>query len=190
MPKGRQPPKAADVTPDWSKAKPGVVKQVVREGEMYLDGQLRLALSADQRAAILAGVFTAAATGVLAVMIALAITKDTAILHRYPVYLGGGTTAGMFLLAASLCIAAVMPVGFWLPGNQPEMWYADVDQSKDLDVALAEETKHIQDKIAENRGVLGKNAQRFKWGAIIGITAPFAGAALWLLTSSVWWLGD
>jgi hypothetical protein len=177
------------VTPDWTKAKPGLVQQIVREGELYLDGQLKLALSADQRAAILAGVFTAAATGVLAVMLALAITKDVAILHRYPVYVGSGTTAGMFLVAACLCISAAMPVGFWLPGNQPENWYGDVDQGKDLGAALGEEAQHIQDKIVENRAILAKNAQRFGRGAIMGIAAPFVGAALWLLTSSVWWLG-
>jgi len=80
---------------DWSKAKPGLIQQIVREGECYLDGQLKLALSADQRGAILAGVFTAAATAVLALLIGLSISKDVAIVHRYPVFLGAGVAAGM-----------------------------------------------------------------------------------------------
>lgn len=47
---------------DWSKAKPGVLERIVQEGEQFLGGQLELATSADQRAAVLAGMFTAAAT--------------------------------------------------------------------------------------------------------------------------------
>ena len=174
---------------EWDKAKPDVIQQIVREGELYLDGQLKLAISADQRAAILAGVFTAAATGALAVLIGVAVTKDVAIVHRYPVYIGGGMTALMFLLAAALCVWAVMPVGFWLPGNPPEEWRKDVDEGKDLNSALSEEAEHMIGKIKENRDTLKANAWRFKWGALIGIAAPFVGAILWLTISSAWWFG-
>lgn len=47
-------------------------REIVRGGEAYLDGQLRVATSADQRASSLAGVFSAAATALLAATVALA----------------------------------------------------------------------------------------------------------------------
>lgn len=93
-----------------------------------------------------------------------------------------------FLVGAALCIAAIFPVGFWLPGNEPESWFGDVAAAKELDAALCEEAEHIQSKIAENRSVVAKNAQRFQWGAILGIIAPAAGFLLWLLTSSAYWV--
>ena len=51
---------------DFSKIKSDFRKEIVREGTVYLDGQLRIATSADSRASGLAGIFTAAATALTA----------------------------------------------------------------------------------------------------------------------------
>jgi hypothetical protein len=172
---------------DWSKASPEMIARVVDEGTAYSEGQLTLATSADQRASVLAGVFTAAGTAILAGLIALGAVSD--IPHRvsFPIYLGGGFSVLLFLIAAAFCIAATLPVGFWLSGNEPQSWFRDVEAGKALPVAFGEEAEHIQDKIAENRQIIAANARRFKWGAALGIAAPIVGMLFWLVSSSSLW---
>jgi hypothetical protein len=51
---------------DFAKIKADFRKEIVREGTVYLDGQLKVATSADSRASGLAGIFTAAATALTA----------------------------------------------------------------------------------------------------------------------------
>jgi hypothetical protein len=174
---------------DWSKAKPDVVQHVVKEGQSYLDAQLHLGTSADQRASVLAGIFIAAATGVLLGLASLAAAKTSSAAHMFPVFLGGLVTALLLLSAGSLCVAATMPVKFWLPGNEPESWFRDVKDETETTTALGEEAEHIQAKIVENRMVTERNARRFKWGAMLGIAAPFVGTLFWVLTSFCRWLG-
>lgn len=167
---------------DWTKTTPDVKERVVSEGFAYLDGQLKLATSADQRASVLAGVFTTAATAVLAGLVALSTASSPSPIEKMAVYIGGGVTVTLFFAATGLAIAAIFPVGFWLPGNEPSSWYRDVETAKPLASALGEEAEHIQSKIDENRDVLGKNASRFKWAAIIGIAAPLAGFVFWAVS--------
>ena len=173
---------------DWSKADSNMVERIVEEGEAYLAGQLKLATSADQRASMLAGVFTAGATAVIAGLLTLHTAEKIALAQKFPVYLGGGVGFLLFLAAASFCIAAIFPVGFWLPGNEPQAWYRDIEGAKDLKLALGEEAEHIQSKISENREVLSKNATRFKIGAILGIAAPIVALAVWMISSSSGWV--
>jgi hypothetical protein len=98
-------------------------------------------------------------------------------------YVGGVTVALLFLIGASFCVAATLPVGMWLPGNQPESWFGDVDAGAELSAALGEEAEHIQAKVAENRDALKTNAARFRSGAILGITAPFVGLLVWFVAT-------
>ncbi len=175
---------------DWKAADKEMTTRIVEEGQTYLDGQLRLATSADGRAAALAGVFTAAAAALMAGLIALTIASKLEFADKYPIYLGGGVAALLFLVAAAHCIAAILPIGFWLPGNEPSSWYGDIESKKAMAEALGEEAEHIQSKIDENRTVLNRNARLFKRAAILGICAPTAGAILWLISSSsVWAMG-
>lgn len=163
---------------DWTKAKPGVPENVSREGTVYLDAQLRLATSADQRAAVLAGIFTTASTALLAGLVALSTSSAPG---RLPIFLGGGTAVVLFVAAAAFCIVAIFPVGFWLPGSEPKSWKTDVEEGKDLVASLGQAADHIQEKIEENRCVLDANAKRFKWGATLGIAAPLVGTVVWIV---------
>lgn len=168
---------------DWSKASSETIQRIVEEAEAYLDGQLRLATSADQRASVLAGVFTAAGTAIIVGLISVSVT-NILLRDAYPIYLGGSIAAVMFVIAAIQCVKATLPIGFWLPGNQPESWYPDVESGKELRESLAEEAEHTQEKIAENRQTLESNARWFRRGAKIGIAAPLVGGGLWLATFS------
>jgi hypothetical protein len=156
---------------DWTTADEKMTTRIVDEGQTYLEGQLRLATSADGRAAS-------------------AVAGQPAPASKYPLILGGGIAAILFLTAAAHCMMAILPAGFYLPGNEPASWYGDVKAKKALAEALGEEAGHIQSKIEDNREVLVRNARLFKRGAIIGISAPTIGTLVWLVSSSsVWVLG-
>jgi len=169
---------------DFAKIESDFRKEIVREGTVYLDGQLKIATAADARASGLAGMFIAAATALTAgVVIAIFNSAGTALPARLPVMLGGASAALCFLTAAILCIRAIRPVSFWLPGLAPENWESDVAGGRKLDDCLGERAQHIQEQIADNLKTIRNNANLFKWGARFGISAPFIGVAIWLLAS-------
>ena len=168
---------------DFSKIDDLFSREIIRGGESYLDGMLRIATSADQRASGLAGMFTAAATALLAAVVALA-NPAWSVTGKLPLLLGGATASLMFLIGAVTCLSTIMPVKFWLPGCEPHNWDEDVAAGKKLHDCLGERATHIQEQIADNLGVIEKNARRFKWGARFGIAAPFVGVVVWLLASA------
>jgi hypothetical protein len=170
---------------DFSKIKADFRKEIVREGTVFLDGQLKIATSADSRAAGLAGIFTAAATALTAgVVIAIFNSSGSPLNAKLPLMFGGGATALLFLTAAVLCIMAIQPVSFWLPGLAPENWDTDISSGRDLDDCLGERAAHIQQQISENLKTIEANAWRFRWGSRLGIAAPFMGVIVWLLASA------
>jgi hypothetical protein len=161
---------------DFSKIDDGFRTEIVKGGETYLEGLLKLATSADSRASGLAGMFTAAATALTAgVVIALG---------NAPGADGGVAAALFFLIGAIVCIRSIQPIGFWLPGCEPDNWEDDVSQGKQLKDCMAERAMHIQDHINKNVVVIEKNANLFKWGTRFGIGAPFVGFAIWTISNS------
>jgi hypothetical protein len=169
---------------DFSKIKPEFRKEIVREGTVYLEGQLKIATAADARASGLAGMFIAAATALIAGVVISLFNPSWNVPARLPLMLGGGIAAGCFLGAAVLCITAIRPVSFWLPGCEPQNWRSDVAEGRELDDCLGERAQHIQEAIVDNLKVIDSNAKLFKWGARLGIAAPFVGLVVWLLASA------
>lgn len=163
---------------NWSKAPLPALQEIIRAAEAYLGGQLGLAASADQRASTLASAFTLAGTGVIAGLITLAATSDAG-RQLIPVYLGGLVSAVMFLVGALVCVRATMPVDFWLAGNEPKNWHDDIEGGQSLEKMLGDEANIYQGSIDKNFDVLTRNARAFKWGAQIGVAAPFAGFIVW-----------
>lgn len=161
---------------DWTTVDPEISREILRGAEMFLQGTVSVAASADQRASVLAGTFTGAATAVIAGLIALT-SQDSSV--GVPIYAGGGIAALMFFAGAALCVAAMMPIGFDLPGNEPQNWFDDVRAGRTLSECVGDELSHYQDKIDDNCAAIGRNARRFKWGACVGIFAPLVGAATW-----------
>jgi hypothetical protein len=166
---------------DFSKIDKIFKDEIIKGGEAYLDGLLKIATSADSRASGLAGIFTAAATALTAgVVIAIANAPGADILARLPILAGGASAAALFLIAAMFCVRSLQPISFWLPGCEPDNWEDDVAAGRKLEDCLQERAKHIQDHIDENTRVIEKNARLFKWGTRIGIAAPFVGFVAWL----------
>jgi len=154
---------------DFTKIDTDFRKEIVRGGESYLDGQLKIATSADSRASSLAGMYTAAATALTAgVVIAIFNNAGNHLHERLPLIVGGGLSALFFLIGALFCVLAIRPTKLWLPGCEPENWEEDIASGRRLDECLGERAKHIQAHIGDNFKVIERNAWRFGCGAGFG----------------------
>lgn len=167
---------------DWSKSSDDTVREIVREAEAFIAAQVQLATAADQRASVMASVFAAAGAALVAGLIALVGAEHAD--GKVAIYIGGGLAAGLFLVGAALCVSATLPTGFDLPGGEPNNWRRDVESGRPVIESLREQAENYQGKIDDNGGVLRANAKRFKWGALLGLAAPFVGFVVWFLASS------
>jgi hypothetical protein len=159
----------------WPNAKPDVVEEVVRDAQKYLEGQLSLATSADQRAAVMASIFAAAGTGLVAGL--AAGNPDRSLFY------GGLLAAALFLIGSGLCALATLPADFYLPGSQPDSWEEELKEGTEPGAALRDQVVNSQTKINRNGALLIANSKKFKWGAVCGIAAPFIGLLVWLIAS-------
>jgi len=167
---------------DWSAADPELVKEIIREAEAYLQAQQALALSADQRSSVMASLFTATAVAIVAGLMTL-LSSERAESH-IAIYYGGFFTLVLLVAAASLCIWSARPVGFGIVGNEPQSWYDDVRNPRDMTILLGEQAENYQAQITQNNARLVSNSIRFKWGAFIGIAAPIAGLLVWAVAGA------
>jgi hypothetical protein len=161
----------------WRKAELELVKEILREAEVNLQGQLSLAIAADQRSSVMASLFTAAAAAIVAGLITLASTDNAS--HPIAIYTGGAVAAMLLAAGASLCIWAARPINFYVPGNEPKSWYGDIANPRELKVLLGEQAEVYQEMIDDNMRTLSKNSQRFIAGAMAGMAAPLAGFVVW-----------
>jgi hypothetical protein len=157
--------------PNWKGKNLQMVQEACRHGESMLGAQVALATSADQRAAVLAAIFAAVATGIIGAVASRTSTDGLFL----PLIVGGSIAAIAYLIGAGLCIFTVLPADFWVPGNDPKEWYDDIDQGTPLEVAVGQQAEHFSAHIAENNAVLVRNGSLFFWGAVIGISAPLIG---------------
>ena len=174
---------------NWSTAKDGVLDEVLRTSETYLEGTVTIATSADQRAAVVAGTFATAGAAIVAGLMWFSATVTAENHYASAIYTGGGLAAFFFLLGAFLCIRAAMPVGFNLPGTQPSGWESDIAAGRELKDCQYDLLNFREDLIAKNLATIKRNAGLFKYGAYSGIAAPFIGAAAWALIANASALG-
>ena len=160
---------------DFSKIDDEFAKEIIRAAETNLSGQVIVATSADQRAAVMASVFAAAGAALIVGMAAL--TRD----FSAGVVAGGFVAGVLFLIGAALCVKATMPVKFWLGGAEPHDWADDCKVGRNFVECLSQQADHLQQRITENQEIIESNSKWFFWGASIGVAAPFVGLAIWLL---------
>lgn len=156
--------------PDWKGKSKDLILEASRHGEAKLQAQVQIATSADQRATILAGIYVAAATGIIG-----ALATNAPLEGARELMAGGAIAAILFLLGAFLCICATLPTDFWTPGNDPSEWYGDIEKGKSIEEAAGEQAVHFDAAIKANDKVLVRNARLFLWGALCGIGAPVVG---------------
>ncbi len=162
---------------DWSEVDERMAGKILRQGEIYLQGTLAVSTAADQHAATLAGIFSAAAIAVLAATLVMIQSPhpDTALI------VSGFTVAFTWFIGSSLCVAVVWPSKFHLAGNEPKNWWPENVALGSLVEAIGGETENYQERIEFNTAAIRKSAKRLKLGAAMGCAAPIAGFGIWLI---------
>jgi hypothetical protein len=126
---------------DWSKVHTDAVPELLRQGELCLEGLLTAAIASDQRATALCGILGA----VGGVLLAAAATILAGANPGMALVYSAGATAVPLLIASFLAGFAGRPIDFYMTGYEPhllgqgavdKMWmlrYAIVDVQKRID---------------------------------------------------------
>lgn len=150
-----------------------MAEQVLRQGELYLQAQLQLAIAADQRAATMAAFWGTIGTAVAAAAIAYwDRSSDLAIL------ISGLACAALMVAGASACLWAARPVDFYAPGNHPQSWFDLLDRPL-FDVMLGE-AENYQAHIEANAAFLLTNCRLIGFGAALATSAPVLAVLVWI----------
>lgn len=163
---------------DWSDVPEHMARIILHQGEVFLDAQLRTALSADQRAMIGASIFTGLAAAVLAATLAYWSAS-----HDPALFLAGLATAVLMVSGGFCCMHAARPVDFNSPGGEPGQWWDERYGS--LVVAMGGESENYQERIDVNDKVLRKNAKWLTWGIRLAWAAPIVGFIVWIFASQL-----
>ena len=159
---------------DWANQPLEVIQHIHQQAVLYLDGQFRAALAADQRASTAGSVLVAASVALVAASLAFFSTaQETAVL------VVGIMTAMVLLIGAGCCLWAARPVDFYSPGNEPASWWRETHT--DLKESLGAECEVYQEMINENVTVLEDNGAWLTFGLRIAALSPVAGFFVWLV---------
>lgn len=162
---------------DFSQVKPEVAREVLRLGEVQMQAIQALVVGANQRAATLCGVLTAAAAVTMGGVAAAHAAG------KVDLVLAGVLVALMLLAGAAFCVAALWPADFYAPGYAPgdlinrDALFGSLEDTM-LNMALL-----YDGRIRENRRVLIKSSRLFRLGAVAGCGAPVLGGLLLLSLS-------
>ncbi len=166
---------------DWSKVDEKMVREILRQGEIYLQNTLAIATASDQHAATLAGIFSASATVALGVTAAIATSNQLDI----ALIASGAAVAVTWFIGSMFCVSVVWPSKFQLPGNHPRNWWPGNVSLRPIVEARGGESENYQERIDFNEAAIRRSAIRLKWGAAIGCTAPFVGLLAWLIAKVI-----
>jgi hypothetical protein len=156
---------------------PGVLGEIVREGEERLKAQLQIASAADQRALSIAAAQITSATASLAGGIALALSK------RPDWWIAGSAIAFAIgnAVAAQRAVSSVRPKGFHIPGNRPsywlpQRWMGGATHGHGIKQARIEQAACLDEEIEENKHLMDEAAKKVKqsidwWVALVLVAA-------------------
>jgi len=154
-----------------------IIERCLDDGGRQVDGLNGFATSADQRAVTVASVYIAAATAIVAGI--LAFLSSNAI--SLPVIAAGIVAASMFYIGALFCLWTAFPEITYISGNPPPFWLYHLEKNSEYQAALETQIDEYKLKISENSSQRSAAAKRFKRGAFIGASAPIAAlSTFWL----------
>lgn len=100
----------------WNRIPEAALREILRQGETYLDGILKVAIAADQRATTLMGIY--GAVGVASLV--SAATLGTRTQPDLPLIISIIAAALCLLVAGLMCGRAGRPIDFYISGYEPE----------------------------------------------------------------------
>ena len=158
---------------NWANVSDESVRELHRQGEACLDGTIKLALAADQRATTLCGVLGA---GAVALMAAAATVLAGA--HVNVALVSSALVCALLLLIASLfCALACRPGNFHVGGYEPRsLIVSGSDHMWMLRYAIDD----LQSRITANRGALDASANLLNLGMCTAGLAVITGAVVFV----------
>ena len=162
---------------DWGGVSEKMARQILAQGELFLQTQITLAIAADQRAATAASILASAATAIAAAFIAFwDKTADKA------ASIGGMVAAAMLMIAAGMAAYAARPTDFESPGNHPAQWFGG--RKANIVGMIGGEAESVQRRIAKNERILTANQRWLRRAFAAALAAPALALVAWLLASS------
>jgi hypothetical protein len=157
---------------DWTDVSGEMAERILKQGELFLESQLKIGLAADQRAMVSAGIFAAFSASLVAATTAF-ISQHLSIEAAG----AGYASAAMLLIGSIVCARSARPQPFGHAGSQPKMWW-DIRAQNDTAAAIGAESEDYQVRIEHNEKTLAANARNLVWGLRIGMSAPVVGALI------------
>ena len=154
-----------------------MLREIIREAEIFLDSQLRAGLASDQRAITFASIVAAATAVLLGAVVTIAATNAAALniaIALVPVIL-------CFMISLACAFLVSRPTKFYYGGSSPRHWLEDVTQKRSLPVALAGQAKLYAEGISKNSRLLTGNAWLMRF-ALFWAGAGLMVSGIWLLT--------
>jgi len=147
---------------------------ILRQGELYLDGQLHLAVATQARAATLTGIFLPAATAL----------GGAALASGEPALMWAGLASAGLLFAGGLgCLmAAVLPSEFHVSGSEPKRLRTALRHGPMSEV-LDFEAENYQTMADRNSRVIRRYVYWLRAGGLAGAAAPLVGVLTWAALS-------
>jgi hypothetical protein len=161
---------------DWTGVSEPMARQIMTQGETFLQAQLQAALAADQRATTMSSVFVTLSTAIAAGGIAFGQSvADQGIVT------GSLVCSFALLIAAGFGAWAARPIDFYFPGNQPSQWYQG--RKVALSKMLGGEAENYEARIEYNNGELAANQAAIYRGFWVGLVSPLLGVLVWAICS-------
>lgn len=157
------------------------IERCLDDAARQVEGYNGFATSADQRAMALASVFIGAASAVTAGIIGWMAAGQP----PQAIMISGGLAAAMFYAGALTCLWTAFPQITFVGGNPPEFWLHHLEHKSAYEEALESQIGEYERKIASNLRDRAACALRFRWGAVIGASAPVAGALTYLALTTM-----
>jgi hypothetical protein len=149
---------------DWVGVTEATARQIMAQGETFMQAQLQAAIAADGRATAMAGLYTTLALAVLAA--GFGYPDKSALM--------AGLGAGVFLILAALFASwAARPCDFYFPGNQPSQWFGV--RTIELPLLLGGEAENYDARIAFNETALASSKRALGRAHVLAVLAPMAG---------------
>lgn len=147
---------------------------ILRQGELYLEGQLRMALATQGRAATLTSVFLPSATALAGV--ALASWES---LGGTPFWWAAVVSATFLLVGALGClIAVILPSALHVPGSEPTN-LLEALRAGSVQEVLTFEAENYQEMANRNKRMVRRYVYWLRVGGFTAISAPIAGVLIW-----------
>jgi hypothetical protein len=164
---------------NWTGVSEATARQIMMQGETFMQAQLQAAIAADSRATAMAGLYTTLALAVLGAGFGYSDSTDS------DSALYAGLFAGVFLIfAAVFANWAARPCDFYLPGNQPSQWFPVKRVA--LNKLLGGEAENYEARITFNESTLASNKRALERAHIAAILSPISGIAGWLFGLCAW----